>query len=223
MVVVTRRMRRFLFAALLLLLACTTTPTDCTGADDRDSCIVTLAAERGDPELCSTLDENTQVWCLTEVASTLDDETICDRITDERSSTFCKRDIYIARQDSEACATLVGEAKNDCYYEIARAREEWLTCLPMDPGERREKCIDRAARATDDPYGCLRLDERNPRRQPCIYVTSVRGGTHETCAELVDSTLRSLCYTSIATDAEAAENCTGMPVEYKEFCESQFE
>ncbi len=209
--------------ALLALAACTTTPVACKDAPDRDACIVDLAVQQHDSNVCSTLGEKEQVWCFTDVATATNDTAVCDLITNEESRNFCKRDIFIDRQDTEACQTLPERQKNDCLYTIARATDDWLTCESMSPGARREECVDRISRKMDDPYGCLRLSEENPRREGCIYVTSIRSSTPATCAELVDNQLRRLCYVSIATNANNTEDCAALPGEFKDFCEGQFE
>ncbi|RME30718.1 hypothetical protein D6789_04815 [Candidatus Woesearchaeota archaeon] len=229
MAVVVRAMRntmQHILAAVLLgtlfLAACTTTPTACEGATDRGSCIVELAVEQHDDALCDTLEGNTQTWCLTDVAAAADNPAICDRITSTESREFCKRDIYIAREDVEACQTLTTGAKNDCLNDIAHATNDWLTCVSMEEGARREECIDGISRSENDPYGCLRLNKQNPRRDGCIYMTSVRSNTPATCSELQDSQLENLCFTTIATNAQTTDDCNELPERYKTFCMKQF-
>lgn len=193
---------RWLLLALVLV-ACTQAPCDAP-------CTIDKAVAQGDPGLCEQL-EMERTWCLNEVAAATGDEEVC-RLMEEPS--YCLRDRYVERGDSDACGTIpLDTARDDCYEELARNETDWSLCLPMEPGERREGCIERISRETNDYEGCTRLDDENERRAPCIYVTAIRANETAACELLGNTTLRNLCV------AQITDNCSLLPPELQEACE----
>lgn len=212
---------RYLIFVLLLLAACTSVP-ECadTEGSERVDCVIRVAAEREDAALCNSLESMHYNWCINEVAAATGDRSVCERLDAGRD--FCLRDLFVADGDVEACGTLeVVSARDDCYEALAYEQDDYLICLNMAPSERRDDCIDRISRRTNDPLGCVRASVTYERRDPCIYVTSIRSGNADTCSLIIDPEMERYCYLMLGINAKNETSCENLPEEYQDFCRNQ--
>ena len=207
----------------LLLLPCLILLASCEAKVDYGS-ILDVDQERKqavsekNPELCLGIKDETgektalrQDRCFEEVSIASGMAQTCLRVKDGERQRNCIRTTAKDAKDVNACSLLsVDIDKDDCYLDVAGAKEELSVCSKIKHQETFKACVQKVARSKGNIEICSSLDDEPMTQGWCVTEVALAKRDPSLCMRSKDQSTAVDCYSRLAASQADVTVCDGL-------------
>lgn len=225
-------------------------PTICRDLNNtgkEKACVIKVAGKTERLSICTDYfaDERENLEkCVSKVAASKLDQTLCDRITGDDVRDRCYNDVHFKKGggDPGICAKIKGDgAKSLCYVRTANVRGEPKYCEQIPGGRQdgsRDDCVYSASMngaglggcagivnesikdkcqtiLGDDPDGCDKLSKYE--RQRCLESVAQHHGNDRACVKIEEGR-RDNCLSLLARATNSTKPCKESSSTYRDIC-----
>ncbi len=137
------------------------------------------------------------------------DPNICNQEPKTEDVGWCKAAVAEVLGDESICSALSGFARNQCYNDVARAKNNPELCKSIEDAGYRDDCLSIVAANAGKLELCFEVKNID-KGDNCIALIAWNSQNAETCKQLRDAEFKDDCVREIARATANPQTCAGM-------------